>query len=299
MSVDRLGFGGAPIGGLFAPVADDDAIGAIDAAWDAGVRIFDTAPLYGTGSSERLLGRALAGRAREQFQLSTKVGRLVIDGTDGVVAENFVEQGRRIRWDFSADGVRRSIEASLRRLGVDRLDTVFVHDPDDFEHEAVEGAFPALMRLRDEGVVGAIGVGMNQWQMPLRFVQQFPLDVVLLAGRWTLLDRTGAPLMDECERRGVRVFIGGALNSGVLAAPSESATFDYQPVTTDVLARARHLESQCRSAGVPLIAAALQFGLRHPAVEAVLVGMRSRAEVSAAVANVSLPIPDALWPTLA
>jgi D-threo-aldose 1-dehydrogenase len=296
--LSRIGFGGAPIGGLFDAVDDDVAVAAIDAAWEAGVRIFDTAPLYGTGSSERLFGRALAHRPRHEYRLSTKVGRLVVEGTDGVVPSGFVEQHRRIRWDFSADGVRRSIDDSLQRLGVDHLDTVFVHDPDDFEREAAEGAFPALLALRDEGVIGAVGVGMNQWQMPLRFVRRFPLDVVLLAGRWTVLDRTGEPLMDECVQRGVRVFIGGALNSGVLAAPGPSATFDYAPVTDDVLASALRLQSQCAAAGVPLIAAALQFGLQHPAVDAVLVGMRNPAEVAAAVDNLSVPIPATLWPTL-
>jgi D-threo-aldose 1-dehydrogenase len=175
---------------------------------------------------------------------------------------------------------------------------VFVHDPDDFEREAAAGAFPALLALRDEGVIGAVGVGMNQWQMPLRFVRQFPLDVVLLAGRWTVLDRTGATLMGECVERGVRVFIGGALNSGVLAAPSEASTFDYAPVTPEVLAGALRLQTQCEAAGVSLIAAALQFGLHHPAVDAVLVGMRNPAEVAAAVAHLSDPIPATLWPTL-
>jgi D-threo-aldose 1-dehydrogenase len=300
MTVDmsHIGFGGAPIGGLFDPVADAVAIDAIDAAWEAGVRIFDTAPLYGTGSSEVLIGRALAGRPRHEYRLSTKVGRLVVEGTDGVVPQNFVEQHRRIRWDFSADGVKRSLGDSLRRLGVDRIDTVFVHDPDDHEREAADGALPALLELRDQGVIGAVGVGMNQWEMPMRFVQQFPIDAVLLAGRWTVVDRTGASLMAECQARGIDIVVGGALNSGILAAPVATSTFNYEPVTPEVLAEAQRLDAVCREAGVPLIAAALQFPLRHPAVSAVLVGMRSPDEVAAAVANLSLDIPDDLWDRL-
>lgn len=297
VAVSRLGLGCAPLGGLFAPVTDDDAHATVEAAWQAGVRYFDTAPLYGSGSSERRLGAALAGRQREEFVVSTKVGRLLVPGEPDALFHD--APPLRPVFDFSADGVRRSLEESLERLGLDRVDVVLVHDPDGHEPEACEGAFPTLLELRAEGVVGAVGVGMNQAAMPARFVARFDLDVVLLAGRYTLLDQTGlADLLPACEARGTSVVAAGVLNSGVLADPRPGATFDYAPAPAEVLDRARRMAEACARHGVTLAAAATAFPLGHPAVATVLVGARTPTEIAAAAAAVSTPPPPSLWDDL-
>ena len=202
-------------------------------------------------------------------------------------------------FDFSADGVRRSVEESLARLGTDRIDVALLHDPDDHEQEALHEAFPALLRLRDEGVVAAVGAGMNQWQMLDRFVQQVDLDLVLLAGRATLLDRSGTEvLLPRCEEAGVGVVLGGVFNSGVLAAPGPDATYEYGALPDDVAARVARLDAACGAAGVPLAAAALQWALRQPAVSAVVVGIRSPEELAADVAWATTTVPDTLWDEL-
>ncbi|MEY9932353.1 D-threo-aldose 1-dehydrogenase [Catenulispora sp. GP43] len=293
-----LAFGAAAIGNLFAAVADEDARATVDAAWDAGIRVFDTAPHYGLGLSERRLGAALRERPRDEFVLSTKVGRIlepvadpVGDDPDGFA----VPAAFRRVWDFSGDGVRRSIEASLERLGLDRVDAVLIHDPDLHADQAIGEAFPALAKLRDEGVVGAIGVGMNQTAVPLRFVRETDVDVVLLAGRYTLLDRSGAELLDEAAARAVGIVIGGVFNSGLLVDPQPSSTYDYLAVPPEILNEALRLKGVCERHGVPLRAAALQFPHRHPAVRSVLIGSRSPAEVFDCVEMARLPIPDALW----
>jgi D-threo-aldose 1-dehydrogenase len=291
-----LGFGGAAIGNLFEPLSDDDAAATVEAVWDAGIRVFDTAPHYGVGLSEERLGRSLRTKPRDAFELSTKVGRLLTDGPEPGDGEGFSQVPHRARhWDFSADGVRRSIDDSLIRLGLDRIDTVFVHDPDEHEDDAAAGAIPALIVLRDQGVIGRVGVGMNQWEMPLRFVERFDLDVVLLAGRWTLLDRSGEPLLHVCAERDVAVWIGGPFNSGLLAGGS---TYNYETATADVMERAANLDATCAADGVPLLAAALQFPARHPAVEVVLTGMRSAAEAAANTTAFAADIPEALWDAL-
>ena len=295
----ELSFGGAGIGNLFAPVSDDQARAAVDAAWDAGIRVFDTAPHYGLGLSERRIGAALRDRPRSEFVVSTKVGRVLepVDVPSGDdLANGFaVPVTHRRVWDFSADGVRRSLEASLERLGLDGVDLALIHDPDDHEGQALAEAYPALAELRDEGVVGAIGVGMNQTRIPLRFVHETDIDVVLLAGRYTLLDREGAKLLDAARERGVGVIIGGVFNSGLLVDPKPTSTYDYATVEPDVLQKALALKAICEGHGVPLRAAALQFPLRHPAVKSVLIGARSPEEVRDCVAMAAVPIPDALW----
>jgi D-threo-aldose 1-dehydrogenase len=295
--VTRLGMGCAPLGGLFSPVADEQAAATVRAAWDAGVRLFDTAPLYGSGVAERRLGAALAGLPRGELVVSTKVGRLLVPGPpDPLFADS---APLAPVFDFSADGVRRSLDASLERLGLDRVDVVLVHDPDHHEDEALNGAFPALLALRDDGVVGAVGVGMNQSAMPARFVTRLDLDVVLLAGRYTLLDQRGLDdLLPACEVRGTAVLAAGVLNSGVLADPHDTATFDYEPATPAVLARARQLRGACRRHGVSLAAAATCFPLGHPAVAAVVVGARTPAEIEAAAGALAGPPPAQLWDDL-
>lgn len=302
--VTRLGLGGAPLGNLYAAVDEDEALGAVAAAWDSGIRLFDTAPLYGHGLSERRLGRALAERPREDYVLSTKVGRLLRPAGRPIDSIFAVASDRRAAdlvpvFDFSGDGVRRSLEESLERLGTDHVDVVLVHDPDDHETRALAEAFPALLRLRDEGVVAAVGAGMNQWEMLDRFVQRVDLDVVLLAGRATLLDRSGTEvLLPRCQEAGVGVVLGGVLNSGVLAAPGPDATYDYGPVPDAVGAQVERLRATCEEAGVPLAAAALRWALEQPAVSAVVVGARSPREVADDVAWATSTLPEALWDAL-
>jgi D-threo-aldose 1-dehydrogenase len=301
--VGELSFGAAAIGNLFAPLTDQEAADTLDTAWQAGFRSFDTAPHYGLGLSERRLGAALRGRPREQFTLSTKVGRLLEPypgGTGDDLANGFaVPATTRRVWDFSADGVRRSLEASLTRLGLDRVDTVYLHDPDDHGEQALGQAYPALERLRSEGTVGAIGVGMNQTAMLTRFVRDTDIDVVLLAGRYTLLDQQGlAELLPEAARRGVSVVAGGVFNSGLLADPRPDATFDYAAAPTDLLERALRIAAVCERHDLPIRAAAARFPLGHPAVAAVLLGLRSPHEVRDAVEQFHRPVPDTLWDDL-
>lgn len=301
--VTALSFGAAAIGNLFTRVADQDAAAAVDAAWEAGIRSFDTAPHYGLGLSERRLGTALRGRPRDSFTLSTKVGRLLEPhprwrGDD--LAHGFAVPATHHRvWDFTADGVRRSLEASLERLGLDRVDIVYLHDPDDHGEQALREAYPALERLRSAGVVDAIGIGMNQSAMPARFVRETDIDVVLLAGRYSLLDQSGlADLLPEAMRRGTSVVIGGVFNSGLLAAPRGGATYDYEPAPRPLLERARRLEAVCARYAVPLRTAAVRFAFGHPAVAGVLVGLRDAQQVSDVLREFDRTIPPAMWDDL-
>ncbi len=299
-AVTGLGLGCAPIGNMFAAVSDDDTRATIDTAWNAGIRYFDTAPLYGHGLSERRLGQALATRPRDEYVLSTKVGRLLQpSGPDAPPPTIFTGVNELIpHFDYSHDGVLRSIDDSLGRLGTDRLEIVLVHDPDDHEDVARREAFPTLLRLRDEGVIAAVGCGMNQVPMLQRFVAEIDLDCVLLAGRYSLLDRSGAELLATCAERNVGVILGGVFNSGVLADPDRHASYDYAPAAADVVTRARELRARGVAHGVALPAAALQFARRHPAVTTVVIGARSAAEVELDVGFASAVIPDSLWPEL-
>ncbi|QNP74174.1 aldo/keto reductase [Streptomyces roseirectus] len=298
--VTPLGFGAAGIGNLFAPVTDEQAGEAITAAWDKGIRYFDTAPHYGLGLSERRLGAALRERPRAEFTVSTKVGRLLepADGTGDDLAEGgfAVPATHRRVWDFSADGVRRSLEASLDRLGLDHVDIVYLHDPDDHAGQAFDEGYPALERLRSEGVVGAIGAGMNQTAMLTRFVRDTDVDVVLCAGRYTLLDRGALDdLLPAAEERGVSVVIGGAFNSGLLADPKPGATYNYTAAPPELVRRAQYLKSLAERHGSTLRAAALAFCAAHPAVASVLVGARSADQVLDGAEQFATPVPDAFW----
>jgi len=302
LRVSALGLGTAPLGNLFTAVPERDADATVRAALDAGLTYLDTAPHYGLGVAERRLGRVLAGRPRDSFVLSTKVGRLLrpLDPGEAADPEGFVAvpPGKRV-WDLSGGGVRRSLEASLERLGLDRVDVVFLHDPDDHERQAYEQAFPALAELREQGTVRAIGAGMNQAEMLTRFVRDLDIDVVLVAGRWSLLDqRALQELLPACAERGVAVVVGGVFNSGLLADPRPGATFDYAPAPPELVARATRLAAACARHGVPLRAAALAFAYGHPAVTSVLVGARSAAEVADAVAMHAFPVPGELWAEL-
>ena len=283
-----LGLGTAPLGGLYEPVDADAALAVVDHAWELGVRFFDTAPYYGCGLAERRLGEGLRGRPRGTFAVSTKVGRLLRPGASGWEGAYF---------DFSYDAALRSLEESLERLQLDRVDVALVHDPDDHFDEALTGAFAALARLRDEGVVRAIGVGMNQAELLVRFARETDPDCFLVAGRYTVLDRTGAAeLLPLCEQRGIAVIAGGVFNSGVLAGGD---TFDYRTAPAPIVERVERLRSACARWDVPLVAAAVQFPRRHPAVECVLVGCRSAAEVEEDVRAFERPLPAGLWDDLA
>jgi D-threo-aldose 1-dehydrogenase len=301
--VSELSFGAAAIGNLFEPLTDAEAAGTLDAAWVAGFRSFDTAPHYGLGLSERRLGAALQARPRDEFTVSTKVGRL-LEPVDQVVGDDrangfAVPATHRRVWDFSADGVRRSIEASLTRLGLDRVDTVYLHDPDDHAAQALDQAYPALEKLRGEGVIGAIGAGMNQSALLTRFVRETDVDAVLLAGRYTLLDQEGLDeLLPEAQRRGVSVVAAGVFNTGLLADPRPGATFDYTAAPDALLARALRIKEVCEHHGLPVRTAAARFPLGHPAVAAVLLGLRSPYEVHDAVEQFQRRVPGALWDEL-
>ena len=297
--VTRLGLGTAPLGGLYTSVEEAQARAVVRRALDLGVGYVDTAPQYGHGTAERRVGAALAGVERGSYVLSTKVGRLVVPRPDGDTGTFADAPPSDVVFDFSADGVRRSLEESLDRLGVDRVDVAYVHDPDDHADEAIRTAYPVLHELRAQGVVGAIGVGMNSTAIPTRFVRETDVDVVLLAGRWTLLDRSGGvELLPACLERGVSVVVGGVYNSGVLADPRAGAHFDYAPAPEPVVAAAARMAGLCAAHGVPLKAAALQFPYRHPAVASVLTGARSVAELEENLRMLATPVPAPLWAEL-
>jgi D-threo-aldose 1-dehydrogenase len=289
IELGRLALGTAPIGGLYEAVEDETAQAVVERAWELGLRYFDTAPRYGAGLAERRLGAALRGKPRSEFAISTKVGRLLRPGKS-------VWQGAPALvdyFDFSHDAALRSLEESLERLGLDHVDVVFVHDPDHHFDEALTGAFRALQRLRDEGVVRAIGVGANHPEVLCRFARLADPDCFLVAGRYTALDRTAAAeLLPLCEERGIAVIAGGVLNSGVLASGD---TFDYETAPPEVVAQVERLRETCSRHSVPLVAAALQFPLRHPAVATVLVGCRTPEEVAEDVRLSNLEVPDGLW----
>lgn len=302
--VTGLSFGAAGIGNLYTAVAPGDAAAAVDAAWEAGIRYFDTAPHYGLGLSERRLGEALRARDRAAYAVSTKVGRLLEPVAGRPYGDDLghgfaVPATHRRVWDFSADGVLRSVEQSLVRLGLDRIDIVYLHDPDDHAEQALREAYPALERLRAEGVVGAVGAGMNRPEPLTRILRETDADVVLCAGRFTLLDRSAlTELLPVAAARGRSVVVGGVFNSGLLADPRPGARYDYAAAPPELLDRARRMDAVSRRYGVPLRAAALHYPLRHPAVASVLVGARSAAEVRDAARLAAGTVPDDLWAEL-
>ena len=289
IELGRLALGTGPIGGLYEAVEDETARAVIDRAWELGIRYFDTAPRYGAGLAERRLGAALSIRPRHAFVVSTKVGRLLRPGrSEWGGAPELVDY-----FDFSSDATLRSLEESLGRLGLDRVDIAFVHDPDDHFDEALAGSFAALQRLRDEGVVRAIGVGANQPAVLCRFAREADPDCFLVAGRFSVLDRTAeAELLPLCEAKGIAVIAGGVFNSGVIAG---GTTFDYETAPPEIVDRVERLREICAHHGIPLPAAALQFPLRHPAVATVLVGCRTPGEIEEDERLSRLEVPTELW----
>lgn len=305
-----VGFGGAPLGNLFAPIPEADAVGTVTTAYDAGIRYFDTAPLYGRGLSERRIGRALRSRPRESFRISTKVGRLLRPTEGRPTDDGYVDvPALEVEYDYSEDGALRSLEASLERLGLDRVDMLFIHDIDRWTHgsaqpdrfrQAMTGAYRALRRLRDQGVVSAIGVGVNEWEVCQQAAEARDFDGFLLAGRYTLLEQEALrSFLPLCERRGLFVVIGGPFNSGILATGAVAdARYNYQPAPPEILARVARIEAVCRRHEVPVAAAALQFPLAHPAVQSVIPGARSADEVRQNLALLRVRIPPGLWKDL-
>jgi D-threo-aldose 1-dehydrogenase len=307
LSVTRLGFGGAPIGGLYRAVTAEQADGAVAAAWESGVRFFDTAPMYGIGESETRLGRALRAYSRDDYVLATKVGRLVQQTDERGPTQPQDEESLwkgvphlDLVFDFSYDGAMRSLEESFERLGIDRVDIVHIHDPDDAPDEALRGARKALIKLREEGVIRAVGAGMNQSQMLCRFALEGGFDCFLVAGRYTLLDQSALDdLLPTCLDHHISIVAAGVFNSGILAAPNDpNPKYDYAHAAPDIIARARRIDVICRAHHVPLKAAAIQFPCGHPAVASVVVGSRSAAEATENAAMFATPIPDDLWAEL-
>ena len=297
--------GGAGIGGLLHPVTDEDARATVDAAWDAGVRGFDTAPHYGLGRSERRLGAALAARPRDSYLLSTKVGRLLVPGRgdgDDLASGGFAVPDDLVRqWDPSPSGVRRSLEESLGRLGLDRVDIAYLHDPDVYSlTDGLTQALPTLAELRDEGVVRAVGVGSNSVSALEAAVDTGLCDVVMLAGRYTLLEQPAASLVARCAEQGVAVVAVGVYNSGLLGQerPSSGTTYDYAPAPSDLVARANAIADVCERHGVTLPEAAIAFPLRAPAVGAIALGAQSAEQVRSNVARAAADVPEALWDDL-
>ncbi|GGW93128.1 oxidoreductase [Streptomyces malachitofuscus] len=302
VEVTALAFGASGIGNLYTEVGEEEAYGAVRAAWQRGIRYFDTAPHYGIGLSERRLGAALREHPRDAFTVSTKVGRRLepVRPAGDDLAHGFaVPATHRRVWDFSSDGVRRTLEASLQRLGLDRVDVVYLHDPDDHAEQAFREGYPALERLRSEGVVGAIGAGMNRTAMLTRFVRDTDVDVVLCAGRHTLLDHSAlTDLLPAALEHGRSVVIGGAFNSGLLADPRPGATYDYARAPAGLVDRAQRMKAAAERHGTTLRATALAFCASHRAVASVLVGARSAAEVHDCADQFAAPVPAALWQEL-
>lgn len=299
IEVTALGMGSAPMGSFSGPDGAANAVATTRRGYDLGIRLFDTAPMYGQGRSERFYGSALDAYGRGSYTLSSKVGRVLNPNGSGADVLSDAPPFDVV-FDFSRDGVLRSIEESLQRLGLDRLDVVLIHDPDDHWEQAIGEAYPTLAELRSQGVIGAIGAGMNQWEMPARFAREGDFDCFLLAGRYTLLDHSG---LDEflplCESKSISVILGGPYNSGVLASDlGPGTTYFYQQTPPEVLETAKRIKAVCDRYDVPLKAAALQFGLAHPAVAATIPGPRSPEEVEENAAMVAFETPADLWAEL-
>ncbi|MFB7381268.1 aldo/keto reductase [Kitasatospora purpeofusca] len=297
----ELGFGASVIGNLYRATPAEVARAAVDTAWDAGVRYFDTAPHYGLGLSERRLGAALRDRPRAEYVVSSKVGRLLVPNEEprGSDPEGFVvPDDLRRQWDFSRDGVLRSVEDTLQRTGLDRLDVVYLHDPDDHWRQAAEEAMPALAELRDQGVVGAIGAGMNRSAMLARFLRETAADVVMLAGRYSLLDQSALDdVLPAARELGRSVVAVGVFNSGLLSRerPVEGMKYDYRDAPPELLARARAIAEVCEAHGTTLPAAAIAFPLTHSSIINVTLGMRNPEQVARNVELHGRSAPEGLW----
>jgi D-threo-aldose 1-dehydrogenase len=316
VSVTEMGLGSTPLGNMYRAMDLEGAIATVHAAADAGIRYIDTAPVYGFGLSETRVGQGIAALPRAELTISTKVGYTLVPVDPAEQKPGIWDKPPPMGsvFDWSRDAVLRSIEGSLKRLDITAIDMIAIHDPDEsvflkpgddpYAHthfkEAMDGAYPVLADLRSQGVIKAVGVGMNQWQMLCDFAVAGDFDYFLLAGRYTLLDQDSlARLLPLCEQRGVSLIIGGPYNSGILATGAVAgATYDYQPAAPELLQRVRNIEAVCARHGVSLQAAALQFPLHNPVVASIIPGARSIAEVQANLGFLQQPIPPAFWAEL-
>jgi D-threo-aldose 1-dehydrogenase len=305
-----LGFGGAPIGGFRFAIAEDQAVETVRTAYHAGLRYFDTSPYYGYGRSEHICGFALRAQPRDSFVLSTKVGRWMTPLLAGETVAEWRPGGLPFKptYDYSRDGTLRSLEQSMLRLGLPRIDIALIHDVDVFTHgsqtkadrrfkEAMGGSFPALAELRSAGIIKAIGVGLNESAMSLRFAREADIDCIMLAGRYTLLDQGALDaLLPYCEKKNISILLAAPFNSGILAGGArEEATFDYKPASPQILDKVRRITALCDRHGVELPAAALQFPLAHPRITSIVAGATKPSEVCENVARMAAVIPADLW----
>jgi D-threo-aldose 1-dehydrogenase len=300
LEISRMALGTAAFGGLYASVTDEQCQETLSAAIDEDINYLDTAPHYGKGRSEMRIAQALKSIDRSSLVISTKVGRLLVpsstdEDTFFLDADNSVER----QFDFSASGVRKSFEDSLMRLGTDYIDILFIHDPDAHADDAVLKAYPELEKMRSEGLIKAIGIGMNQCEIPSRFICETDIDMVLIAGRYSLLDQSAEnELLPLALERGVDVIAAGVFNSGILANPVKGATYDYMPASEELIARAQHIREILDGHQISLAGAAMHFPLQHPAVKAVLVGCRTAGEVAKNVEEFDKAIPNKVWEDL-
>lgn len=305
IAVTCFGFGGASMGNMYTVAHEDVALNAIRSAYEAKVRYFDTAPMYGFGKSERLYGKVLRNQPRDSFVLSTKVGRLIVSGKPTPESEEtcFVEiDDAYSKFDYSRDGVLRSLEESRQRLGFDKIDIVYIHDPDvnDSFKQALDEAFPTLAELKSQGVIGAIGAGMNQAEMLRDFAKNADFDCFLLAGRYTLLDQIALKeLLPLCQQKNISIIIGGAYNSGILATGAvEGAHYNYEPAPPEIMEKTRKIEAVCTRFNVSMKAAALQFPFGHPTVVSNIPGVKTKERFEENLSLFSDPIPADFWAVL-
>lgn len=309
LEVSAMGYGAAPIGNIFRPITEDDSRRMLKAAWDSGLRYFDTAPMYGHGLSEARVGESLRWYPRDEFVISSKVGRILkpkprrkIDFSPWVDGLPF-----EIQFDYSYDGAKRSLEDSIQRMGLEHIDIAFIHDIDKFTHgaeaqparfrEAMEGAYRALENLRDQGVVKAIGVGVNEWEVCHQALKQGDFDCFLLAGRYTLLEQESLnDFLPLCDERNAAVVVGGGFNSGILATGAKhGAKYNYAPAPKDIMSRVSAMEAVCSRHDVSLPAAALQFALAHPAIPSIIPGTRSMEQLQQNITWIAEEIPTDFW----
>ena len=304
--ISKLALGTAPLGGLFTAVSDEQGQATVLAALDSGINFIDTAPLYGHGNAERMIGSVLS-KTNKEYVISTKVGRVlkkfapeeIAGKVDGLAAFIGVDPTIFPVFDFSRDGILRSIQESLERLNISSIDIALIHDADDRIDEAIKNSYPVLDELRSQGVIKGIGVGMNICSYATKAVKEMDLDVILIAGRYSLLDQSAQEvLFKECLKKQTGVMVGGVYNSGVLANPTPESTYNYVPVTPEILSKVKQIQALLLDFDISLTAAAIQFPLRHPAVTCVLTGSRSVAELNANIKDFDQTIPDAAWKAL-
>ena len=304
--ISKLALGTAPLGGLFTAVSDEQGQATVLAALDSGINFIDTAPLYGHGNAERMIGSALS-KTNKEYVISTKVGRVlkkfapeeIAGKVDGLAAFIGVDPTIFPVFDFSRDGILRSIQESLERLNISSIDIALIHDADDRIDEAIKNSYPVLDELRSQGVIKGIGVGMNICSYATKAVKEMDLDVILIAGRYSLLDQSAQEeLFKECLKKQTGVMVGGVYNSGVLANPTPESTYNYVPVTPEILSKVKQIQTLLLDFDISLTAAAIQFPLRHPAVTCVLTGSRSVTELNANIKDFDQTIPDAAWKAL-